>query len=178
MERGKQTLCWAGSLTRGSIPRPQDHDLNQRQILKRLSHPGTPRAVFNKCLGYNIHSHNMINFKRYLLQIPGWRSIRVNCLTSSTRSSLKQPREEYRRKNFREREYKYRTICLPCGEKCGAVLSNMVQVGPGEGASHNLTSWETAVLIRSKWQGHYEIPTLHGAWLVPLQLWIFKGQRH
>ena len=41
-EREKQIPHWAGSLMQDSIPGPQDHDLRQRQMLKWLSHPGTP----------------------------------------------------------------------------------------------------------------------------------------
>ena len=41
-EREKQAVCWAGSLTQGSIPGPWDHDLSQRQMLNQLSHPGAP----------------------------------------------------------------------------------------------------------------------------------------
>ena len=37
-----QTSCWARSLMGDSIPVPWDHDLSRRQMLKRLSHPGTP----------------------------------------------------------------------------------------------------------------------------------------
>ena len=29
-----------------SIPEPWDHDLSQRQMLKRLSPPGTPSTIF------------------------------------------------------------------------------------------------------------------------------------
>lgn len=29
----------------GSIPRPCDHDLRQRQTLNQVSHPGAPNAV-------------------------------------------------------------------------------------------------------------------------------------
>ena len=33
---------------RGSIPGPQDHDLSQRQMLNRLSHPGAlDDLIFN-----------------------------------------------------------------------------------------------------------------------------------
>ena len=34
-ESKKQTLCWEGSPTQGSIPGPQNHDLNQRQTLNQ-----------------------------------------------------------------------------------------------------------------------------------------------
>ena len=37
-QREKQTPCQAGSPTRGSVPGPSDHDLNQRQMLNCLSH--------------------------------------------------------------------------------------------------------------------------------------------
>ena len=40
-EREKQTPLRAGSLTWGSILGPWDHDLSRRQMLNRLSHPGT-----------------------------------------------------------------------------------------------------------------------------------------
>ena len=36
----KQTPRWSGSLTQGLIPGPWDHDLNWRQMLNWLSHPG------------------------------------------------------------------------------------------------------------------------------------------
>ena len=39
-EREKQTPRWAGSPMQGLIPGPWDHDLSQRQMLNRLSHPG------------------------------------------------------------------------------------------------------------------------------------------
>ena len=32
----------------GSIPRPSDHDLSQRQMLKGLSHPGAPCGAYFK----------------------------------------------------------------------------------------------------------------------------------
>ena len=34
----------------GSIPGPQDHDLNQRQMLNRLSHPHVPRFLNSNIL--------------------------------------------------------------------------------------------------------------------------------
>lgn len=37
----KQTSHWADGPTRSSIPGFRDYDLNQRQIFKQLSHPGT-----------------------------------------------------------------------------------------------------------------------------------------
>ena len=42
--RGKRRsrLHWAGSQTQGSVPGPWDRDLSSRQVLNRLSHPGTP----------------------------------------------------------------------------------------------------------------------------------------
>ena len=36
----KQAPHWGGSPMRGSIPGPWDHDLSQRQMHNRLSHPG------------------------------------------------------------------------------------------------------------------------------------------
>ena len=39
-EREKQTPHRAGSLIRGWIPGPLDHDLSQRQTFNQLSHPG------------------------------------------------------------------------------------------------------------------------------------------
>ena len=43
--------------TWGSIPGPWDHDLSQRQMLNRLSHPGTPRLSFL----YSQHLHTSSN---------------------------------------------------------------------------------------------------------------------
>ena len=40
--KGEGDLDWAGSPMQGSISRPWDHDLGQRQTLNQLSHPGTP----------------------------------------------------------------------------------------------------------------------------------------
>ena len=34
--------------TQGSNPGPQDHDLNQRQMLNRLSYPGAPRFYLQR----------------------------------------------------------------------------------------------------------------------------------
>ena len=56
-QREKQTSCWAGSLTWGSIPGPWDHDLSQRQMLNWLSYPGVP---FSVCLRvYHLFSLNL-----------------------------------------------------------------------------------------------------------------------
>ena len=49
--REKQTPHWAGSLTRGSTPRLQDHDLSQMQTLNWLSHPGTPISMIFLIIG-------------------------------------------------------------------------------------------------------------------------------
>ena len=38
----RQTPHWAGSPVWGSIPGPWSYDLSQRQMINRLSHPGTP----------------------------------------------------------------------------------------------------------------------------------------
>ena len=38
---GKVGFHWAGSWTQGLIPRPWDHDLSLKQMLNRLSYPGT-----------------------------------------------------------------------------------------------------------------------------------------
>ena len=41
-ESEKQTPCWAGSLMWDLNPGLWDYDLNQRQVLNWLSHPGIP----------------------------------------------------------------------------------------------------------------------------------------
>ena len=45
-QREKQTPSSAGNPMRGSILGLQDYDLNQRQVLNRQSHLGTPNANF------------------------------------------------------------------------------------------------------------------------------------
>jgi len=45
-EREKQTPCWVGSLTWGSIPEPREQDLSQRQMLDHLSYAGAPAVLF------------------------------------------------------------------------------------------------------------------------------------
>ena len=48
ISRGKSRLL-SGSLMQDSIPRPQNHDLSQRQIdAQLLSHPGVPHSCFFK----------------------------------------------------------------------------------------------------------------------------------
>lgn len=59
--REKQTSCWAGSLTRGSVPGLWDHELNWRQSLNKLSHPVTPRS-----LTFNVFI-DMIDFKTAII---------------------------------------------------------------------------------------------------------------
>ena len=45
-KREKQIPSGAGSPMWGSIPGPRNRDLNQRQTLNQLSHPGTPRRMY------------------------------------------------------------------------------------------------------------------------------------
>ena len=42
VEGEREAPCWARSLLQGSNPGLQDHDLNHRQTLNQLSHPGIP----------------------------------------------------------------------------------------------------------------------------------------
>ena len=59
-QREKQTPHWAGNLMQGSIPGPQDHNLSQKQTPKQLSHPGTPRDLFEVLEAQSNHqSHAM-----------------------------------------------------------------------------------------------------------------------
>ena len=46
-------------MTWGSIPRPQDQDLGQRQMLNQLSHPGTPLFIIYNCVSSTeSHTHH------------------------------------------------------------------------------------------------------------------------
>ena len=49
-ETEKQIPRWTGTPNRVSIPRRWDHDLNQRQALNWVSHPGVPNPCFLKLL--------------------------------------------------------------------------------------------------------------------------------
>ena len=53
MERERPIPCWAGILMQHLIPWPRDYDLNPRQSLNQLSHPGTPTVVNINCHLYS-----------------------------------------------------------------------------------------------------------------------------
>ena len=59
-ERKKQSICWAGNWTFGSIPGLWDHDLSWRQMLNQLSHPGSPHQEFKKRTHENLSKTYLI----------------------------------------------------------------------------------------------------------------------
>ena len=75
--RGEVTPHWAGSLTQGSIPGCQDHDLSQRQTLNQLSHPGAPKLMFK---------HMQTSFQKIIFKMKHTHSKSISNLLKLTYS--------------------------------------------------------------------------------------------
>ena len=90
-EREKQIPCWVGSLMRGSIPGPQDHDLSQKQRVNQLSHPDTPKKIhFNPNLSLSCRSTFKIAISIILLEssIRNLKCPKLNSLLAKSSPSV------------------------------------------------------------------------------------------
>ena len=86
--RGRSRLL-AGSLMQNSIPRPQDHDLNQRQMLQH-SNPGIPKffmfvlslITYSDCIrsGHmcdKVQTQDSCNARRLFFEVLEYREIAI-----------------------------------------------------------------------------------------------------